>query len=363
MTAYYILLGVPAIIALFVGYRNSEITDIKTKINNGRIITVAFFAIYLLMLILRDKSIGTDIDGYLEYFNIIKKSSWRGLSRATDLEIGYVILNKIISVFTDNEQIFLGVIAVITVLPISFFYYKESENAILSAVIFANMAVFPMMFSGLRQAIAMGLAIPAFYCVKHKKIIPFILIVLLATSFHNSAFLLAFLYPIYHIKITQKSLVFVLPLLAVIFLLRAQIFSVLVKFLNEKYQETYGEAQETGAFAVFLLFIMFCAYAFLIADDDKMDADTLGLRNILVLVTFIQVFASVNTIAMRMNYYFIPFVPVLLSRIYNRRNRDDFEISEIGNIVLLGFFFMYFFYFAKTDADILEIHPYIPFWK
>ena len=98
-------------------------------------------------------------------------------------------------------------------------------------------------------------------------------------------------------------------------------------------------------------------------DDSVADKEVLGLRNVMVLATCIQFFASLNTVAMRVNYYFIPLIPLLISKVYYRANEENKKVVTAANIIMIVFFFGYFFYTAYTGSDILQIFPYKAFWQ
>ena len=66
---------------------------------------------------------------------------------------------------------------------------------------------------------------------------------------------------------------------------------------------------------------------------------------------------------MRMNYYFLLFVPVLIPKIASQSRKQFAQISKLS-VVVMTVYFLY--YFAKTvivDTDPLNIFPYIPFWQ
>ena len=93
-----------------------------------------------------------------------------------------------------------------------------------------------------------------------------------------------------------------------------------------------------------------------------MDESFIGLRNLLLLATFIQVFASINTIVMRLNYYVLVFLPILIPKVKINCKREFKRISYVAELVMMVFFTFYFFYNGYTGADILNIYPYIPMW-
>ena len=98
-------------------------------------------------------------------------------------------------------------------------------------------------------------------------------------------------------------------------------------------------------------------------DEKTLDKTTLGLRNILVLVVMIQLFAPIHALAMRFNYYFIIFIPVLISRIVDSPKKHFKPIAQIANVVMVCYFTGYFFYSAYNGADILQVFPYKFFWE
>jgi uncharacterized membrane protein len=82
----------------------------------------------------------------------------------------------------------------------------------------------------------------------------------------------------------------------------------------------------------------------------------------LALAVFIQMFSTISVITMRMNYYFLIFLPVLIPRITNRWKSADQFIRNVVNIVMIVFFLLYYFIKAYS-VDSMNIYPYIPFWN
>ena len=366
MLAYYLLLGIPILFEVVLLFNSSNelnaITEEK-RIESERKIIVVFFIIFFLLLAFRSKDIGTDLDNYEYYFFKAKNMKWSAITDYTD-EPFYMYLNKLVSILGGDFQFFLAIVAFITVLPFAIFYYKESENALLTITIFINVSIFTMFFSGLRQTIAFSIGIIAFYYVKQKKKLKFLILVFVAYMFHNSAFVILSLYPIYHIKITKKSFKLIAPIMAIIFVFKTQVFNFLIKVFGGVFGVENAAAEETGAYTIFILFVLFTIYSFVGISDENMDKSTMGLRNILVVATCLQMFAGVHNLAMRMNYYFIPFIPVIISKITaTGENEEEKNTVKIINGVLIVFFLVYFFYNAKTGADILEIFPYKTFWS
>ena len=221
-----------------------------------------------------------------------------------------------------------------------------------------------MLFSGLRQSIAIGLVVPAFYFTKERKLWKFLGITILALLFHHSAFMMLLIYPIYHAKLTPKHLLWLIPCLGLALLFNTSLFSFILRFLEFFLGEDYStyEMTQTGAYTMIILMALFVAYSFIMPDEEQMDEMTRGFRNFLVLSLFLQLFAPISSLAMRMNYYFIIFIPLLIPRITNRCKWLNVRYLMLIRVAVFLYFVIYFFDKANS-MDSLNIYPYIPFWN
>lgn len=359
MVPYYIMVAVPAILMMLFGRRSDKFSEEK----KNKTVIWFFFGIVLIMLSLRGERVGSDTPVYLGHFERISRFSFKEVFENYENEQGYYLLNKVISIFTKNKQIFLTIIALICVIPVAVLYGKNSENAMMTIAVFLIGANFPMLFSGLRQSIALAIVAISYKYIKEKKLWKFLLLILLAFFFHKSAFIALLLYPMYHMNITKPKLFIFIPIIGVVFVFNKQIFEFMLQFLGE-YGEEYS-AEETGAFMMIILFAVFVLISYIAPDESKMDKEAIGLRNIMVLALTMQTFALASPVAMRMNYYNIMFIPLLLPKIINRchdRNRKTYQFIELGLIV---FFILYHFYRAYTSdpAATLMLYPYKGFWQ
>ncbi len=351
MIPFYLLVFIPLLIYLFFRGGSAQQRSKRTL----RI----FFIILFVLLSLRHRSVGRDLQNYSYIFTSYSYQSWNEILKL--VEPAYAILNKIILMLTDDFQWLLVVVAFITILPIAKHYIKYSEDPVLTIMLFVTMSTFIMMFSGLRQAIAISLGVIAFEFTSSRKLLPFILIVGLAVLFHTSAFMLFFMYPLFHAKITTKWLWFVVPGMTLVYIYNKQIFGFLVKFLHNT---RYGgsDIMPTGAYAMVILLSFFAVYSFLIPDESKLDARTIGLRNFLLLALVLQMFAPLHPLAMRMNYYYIIFIPLLIPKVISYKKECWRHIAVITRYIMIAFFMIYFFINAPR-VNSLDVFPYRFFWE
>lgn len=356
MAVFVFLLMIPVIIQ-HIGIKGYQI-DYEKK--NKR--ALAFFFVWLTILaMLRHESVGNDTRNYIYYFDIIKSLSWKQAGNFS-FETGFSYFNKVVSFISREPQFFLAVAAVVTAVLIYPTYRRLCIDTSLTIVLYCIMSTFVMMFSGVRQTLAIAIGFVAYEFTRNKKLIPFILSVILAISFHTSAFMLAFMYPLYHAKITKNWLYVVVPLLALVFFFNEQIFMVLGLIL-ERYTEFDGSIEPTGAYVMILLFGAFVVFSYLIPDEKLLDEETIGLRNFLLLSLIIQMFAPLNSLAMRIGYYYIIFIPLLLPKIIQCRSKQWNQVAILARHVMVVFFLVYFFWNAMTSETSLHVFPYHFFWE
>ena len=358
MIPYFLLVILPVLLwALSKKYRLTNGNRVLYETDTASM--DIFCLILLLLLALRGTQCGMDTERYLRAFERYGAQSFRQLITGSGSEIGYKLLNKLVWMASENFQILLTVTAILSIYPLWYFFKKESENQLLTILLFLSVSQYMIYFSGIRQAIAMSMGVPAWYFARNRKRLCFIAIVLLAMQIHSSAFMLFLIYPLYHAKITKKWLWFVIPCMVAVFVFRTPIFNVLITLLWEEYDIT----DATGAVSILILLILFGIYSYLLPEERALEQDVLALRNILLLSIVIQIFAMLHPLSMRMNYYFLIFVPILIPKIANRSKKQYAQIARLSVVIMTVYFIYYHFCAVITDKDSLNLYPYVPFWK
>lgn len=357
MIPYFLLLAIPLILS-FISTKYRVTVDRRLLFETQSACIDVFMIIFLFLLAFRGLQCGVDTKQYLRMFNQYGSNSITEIFTNYQNEYAFKLLNKLVRTATSNFQVMLIITSVLCVAPLWFFYQHESEDQRLTVALFLSVAPFVMYFSGIKQAIAMSMGIPAWYAAKNKKLILFLLLVILSQQLHASAVVLFVIYPLYHAQITPKWLWFVVPCMALVFFFRQPVFNFLLRFLWEEYSLT----DETGATTILMLLIIFAIYSYVLTDENLMDKDTMAMRNILLLSIVIQIFAMLHPLSMRMNYYFLIFVPILIPKIAARSKVQYVQIAKLSKIIMTAYFVYYFINKVIKDIDPLHIFPYIPFW-
>lgn len=369
----YILLIIMPTIFYFVAIRKSNsrigtlIIGKSNYIYNNNISIEIFFCLFFLILSLRGIYIGNDTANYKFYFEEYSKLSfWEIFNRKGD--VIYILVNWLISRFTDNYQIFLSIMASLTLIPVYKQYACDRKYSFLKIILFMNMSVFVMFFSGLRQSLAIAVGVIAYEFVKNKKPIWFLLMSFIASGLHHSGFMTFLLYPIYYLRLRKKNLFLIIPVFIFTFVFNKQIFTFLTmlayKVLGGKYDVGISA---TGAYTMIILFAMFAILSYVIPDESKMDKEAFGLRNYLLFAVLLQCFAPLHTLAMRMNYYFIVFIPIAIAKFLEYAKKGNKKDAIIIEKVLIVFFLSYYLVTTYSSCvsgiSSLNIYPYKTFWK
>jgi len=164
--------------------------------------------------------------------------------------------------------------------------------------------------------------------------------------------------PLYFLKLNKKSIWVVAVLALIIFIFRAEIFTLLVGLLPESYQES-GTLTDTGAYRTLVLLLIFVVYSFIIPSDKLLNNEDYGLRTLMALSVIFQIFATINQLAMRFNYYFLLLIPITMSRIVNRATKENEGLVLLSIFVIVTTMFSYFIINGYIGEDILHVFPYI----
>lgn len=336
---------------------------------------IVIFVMWAAIIGLRHPSMGHDLrygdsNGYWAMYSVIGRSSWKRALQDTfaHYEQGYVVYNKLLYTFSKNAQFLLIVSAIIAMGAIMWLIYKYSKSPLLSVIVYLSLPAFLINFSGIRQGIAVAITMYSFRFIKEKKLIPFILWVLLADWFHSSAIVFLAAYPIYHIK-TQRNMMKVgsVLLLPIVYVFRAPLFNMLAGLLGKD-----DTATATNAFMLFLFFALI--YVFCLLFEDRENKEQIGYRNLFYVACVCQVFSGVSNLAMRVGYYFMIYLALLFPEIIVPKDNQTLELgdenikiqphsnSTIMYTAVFAFFLCWGVYSIGT-ATWAETNPYSFFWK
>lgn len=355
MLVYFAAYGIISILTFFMTVKNIS----KQSINKA--VAILSFIIFVAILGLRHPSMGVDLgygksSGYLASFNKLSKMTWGQiftLETYLNYEWGYVLFNKVVGSIWQNEQFFLFVCAFVSLAPVFYVIYKRSNNTYMSIVILLGLPSFFIIYSGLRQAIAIGICFLALSFIQDKKLVKFLVAVIIAGLFHSSAFIFLIAYPLYYIKLSYNARLLSVLVLPVIYLLKNVLFNIFSKLFKDN-----AGVEETGALTLFLVFCLVYVFCIVLYNGSKKQN---GLMNLFFFACCCQAFGSVYNTAIRVGYYFMVALTLLLSDSMQKAKVEEKERSLISLVVYVAF--IAFGLYSIFHSSWAGAYPYFWFWQ
>lgn len=369
MTVYLLL--ILSIIFLMALDKNGEkLTNDKKRSNC--ILLFSFILIYL-VCVLRDPTVGRDIPGYREAYEWTRKTSFNDFEYIY-FEKGYLLLMKICIKLGLSFQGFFAVAYTIILYPIYLFIKRYSTDKLFSAIIYICYISFEFNLTGLRQAIAISIVLLSFIALleaqKFSKVL-YVLLVLIAASFHKSAYIALVFLPVVAIPSLSwytASMIFG----TIIGLLSRRYLFAYIKNLFGKESFSLDAGLHIGgnivfmvaivAFAVYVLYMQNKANSGVYAANTPEKTENFKIYNFMLKVFMfgivLAMFFGEETSA-RSFMFFSQSIMVLIPNLCNAFDKS----SKIILKSIFVLFFVIFFYFNTLNANNFDIVPYRFFWK
>lgn len=360
MLPYYVAYGVLLIVGVVFFHIGYNVPNANKRY------CILFAVIWTVLLGFRHPAMGVDLrygyaNGYLGRFVLFAEMDWRELLEFhTHYEEGYLIFTKLLGYISTNGQFLIFVCGAITIITYALWLHKNSTYPMLSVFILIGLPSFLIAYSGLRQAIAIAITIWAFEMIKRKKLVFFVLLVLLAVSFHSSAIVFLIAYPVYHIRLSTVPRFYSLFAPIVVYVFRVPLFEILSRILKRN-----AQIEDTGAITLFIIFCLI--YVFAVAFGHEEDREETGLRNLFLLACLCQAFGSVYNTAIRVGYYFMVYLALLLPRIItNLHGRSESVLAKDNRRMMylgISVCFVAFGLWQLSRVSWAMSNPYWFFWQ
>lgn len=327
MTPYLIALLIIGATAIFARPMSEE-GRIKTSI-----VTALLMTPLLVLLVFRDHRLGIDVPAYLAGYEIAPNVDVTSGESVFNFEPGFTIYTQVLNALGVSPAAFIGITAILTLVPVAVVIARFSDIPALSVYIFATYGLYVFSYSGLRQSLAISLCFLSIYAIRNGKLFHFLLIVLVASQFHLSA--LAFLpaYWIFRVNLRGAQVFIGSALIVTVFALQAVIYPVLYSF----YRDSDVRLEQTDAFTFFVVLILIWAGSFFLSPPNKTTDDlTSGTRNLLLAAILFQALAGVSFVVGRTGFYYLAFLILLLPRLVRQQPDPAVRFVLTSIIVTAG---------------------------
>ena len=265
--------------------------------------------------------VGTFISGYrsvtytvdnIAYVQYFQNESFKTLQESWDNVIGqigkdsfYYFTGNVFSKIGFSYRGWFVLIAAVFMGGFCYLMYRYSKNYFMSMLFMISLSYYYFSMSGLRQALALGICCFAFAMAKDRKLIPFLILVFVASLFHSSALIFLPMYLIKSQKIGYKQWLLVVVALIIAYVSPRTINKLVILLGWNDNIANYGYIT-TGlsifGFVIQIAIIVFSAY-FMKKERLSLDVNQ-ALVNAMFVGAAIQAFVINIDGIFRMSMYF-----------------------------------------------------------
>lgn len=165
-------------LAFLLGYEFAETREQK------RLIYYGAWGFLILIFVVQDFSVSIDIAEYMRQWTIIPTLSFREML-VHKFEIGYVLLCWVLERVFSSDRVLLLVLSVLILVPFCKSFEKETENPMIALMAFVALGMYMHAIIFWRQLVAMAILTFSYRFIRERRLVPFLLTVLLAMTFHK----------------------------------------------------------------------------------------------------------------------------------------------------------------------------------
>lgn len=307
-----------------------------------------------------------DDPSYINIFENVSRLGWYEYFKISTLEPGYLLLNSIVRIFTDN---YLYMQLLSSFIPLALFYYGFHKYRKLISIptavfLLCSMIYFQMLAVALvRMFIALGIVLVAFRFIPEKKPKKYILYILAAGMFHYSSLFLVFLvyFSLNKENLKRKTA----KIYTLLFFLSPIIFIAIGKFivplLGSRYIR-YGSIDfinlSFGAFTTFPLVLLLIFYNNKFLNIDKLYFKLFVF--VYAISIIISMFGSMVGLGRLLFYSYAAFI-LAVSMINEKVKFNPNKIIFMFIIIFYGFIYLFYSQFTN-NLHVPNLFPYQNIW-
>lgn len=303
----------------------------KNELLENLFMTISFFILWLIAGFRGDFTADyrsySDLFHYYNNFTLIEIFNMNFYE-----EIGYVILNKLIGIFTDNEIYFMLIISYV-ILQIFYREFKKNSSYIwLSILLFINIGAFYTSFNIMRQILAASIIFSGSKYLYERRFYKYLLIVVIATLFHKTSLLMLPFYFILNFRFNIKNVILIIITAFISGFFVDKIVEIIQSYWYTGY--TYGMSGLNYTSAVVPLSILI----FVLLHSKLLDAQK-TMENIWINTVVFYAFFSVIGLKVQMlqrfSEFFGPFVLLIIPYIISKIRDKNLRVIYLLTITIL----------------------------
>lgn len=280
---------------------------------------------------------GTDMAGYMEYYNTINSFSWGDIIENWNGNyIVYYYLCKLFSFSGLPYQFWFAFIEAIFLSGFARLINRLSSDKLMSIFLLFTIGLYTFSFNGMKQVLAMALVWHSFAFFYDKKLLWTVIFAVLAFFSHKTAAFFIMAYALFFLRNIKLFYIIIIALTSTVIAAPGVFMSFMAESVNdEQYLMYLGESSTTTftVFAVYLLLFIAAVSSQKRSQNSSIDNNVItGLAFISVVV---QLFSQVSGTAFRLALYYSPFMAIMIGN--NVKNKS----VRIAIVCFLTVFMLY----------------------
>ena len=348
---------------MFYGLVYAEKKDTITFKSQDNIYLITWFLLATVIMGFRSVNVGVDTLSYANHFKLISSTSWSEIFgnlhfiKYNSFEIGYVCLAKLCSILVNNYSFLQCIVSIIYCFAMLSFLKENVKSKIILTTVFLGSGLYLLAFNINRQMIAVALAALSWNYLCKGKNVKAIIMLLLATTFHLSAFVFVIAYIFYIIR--KKKILFGMAVLGVI--IASVNYNVVINFLSEQFDDYANywanvRTKHSIGMSIIVFGIVLLLAIYMLLHKNKFTAleKTYAVFSaIYVISNFIGVYFNYFE---RIGLYFLPFVVLEIDTIAQKIKSKDIHI-----LYIFGTSISYSLYFLLSASSTQYVYQF--FWS
>lgn len=353
MEVLYLNLFSVYIFSYFARYFSKKDLSNITRVKADKILVLLSGSILIIVSGLRN-NIG-DTVFYIHSYET-ENFTWESVMKGKDA--GFGVYQMLLKQFSDDPQILIFVSALITNLLIVMVLYKYSRLFEISLYVFIASGMFLVSMNGMRQFLAAAILFAGTKLLEKRKWLPYFLVVLLASAFHQSALIMIPVYFLVNRKAWTKGTFMLLAAAVLIIIGFSQFQTLLFNALENTQYEGYKNFSEGGAnYLRVVVNAVPLAIAYFGRDRLKeINPNSDLIINMTLLGFIFMIISTQNWIFARFSIYFGLYNLILVSWIIKVFRKKDEKLIYYS---LLICYFIFFYYEEVLSLNMYYSSEYI----
>lgn len=334
------------------------ISKLPHDAKKGKNLSLALPLISLILLLgLRDASVGVDLERYINYyssFEIYSLSQVNLLNLFSNIEPGYIAYLCILKILNIGSLGYVFVSSSIILLAFSNFIKNYSSNVLYSFFLFITLGMMATSMSTIRQMLAASFFLMSFPFFLNQQYVKTLFLVIIAVLFHYSAIIV---FPLLFLFKRSTKLIFIIGVIFTsIFIFAPNFISNL--FFNISDSSTEYLYNNQLNILVVMVYITIYLFIYISFRNQKLDKENIKEHKFMLLMAGFVVVISmlsyfIGSIFMRFLFYFSPSLLILIPKAFEEHNK----LTKIFLFVFSTLLFIIYFVVAASDG-ILQIDEY-----